>query len=268
MGGEAEAGLNCALGDPDTSPRVALVTGGSLGIGRATAGLLARRGHRVVITARQPERLNAAVEDLQRQGLAVEGFPADMADADAVAALLAALRERHGRLDVLINNAGGSHHGRPFASLSPEDWELTLRQNLTATVWITRATLPLLQRSRAGSIVNVSSLAGRQRSFIAASDYAAAKAGLLGLTRQLACELAPNGIRVNAVAPGLTSSQRVLDRWQRLSGTERRRRLAAVPLGRPGTPEEIAEAIVFLASDAASYITGATLDVNGGAFMG
>ena len=116
--------------------------------------------------------------------------------------------------------------------------------------------------------MNVASLAGRQRSFIASSDYVAAKAGLLGLTRQLALELAPSGIRVNAVAPGLTSSRRVLNRWHQLSDSERQGRLAAVPLGRPGSPEEIAEAIVFLASDAASYITGATLDVNGGAFMG
>lgn len=251
-----------------SSAPVALVTGASRGIGLATARLLARRGHQVVITARQPDGLNAAVEELRRQELAVEGFCADMADAKAVAALLEMLQTHHGRLDVLINNAGGSHHARSFDNLSAEDWELTLRQNLTTTVWITRAALPLLKQSEAGSIVNVASKAGRHRTDMAACDYVAAKAGLIGLTRQLAQELGPLGIRVNAVAPGITITPRVQQRWTQRGEQIQTQVLAGIPLGRLAIPEEIAEAIAFLASDAASYITGATLDVNGGAFMG
>lgn len=152
--------------------------------------------------------------------------------------------DKQGR--ALVVDAGGSHHGRDRVNIGPDDWEQTLYQNLTATAVVTRASLPLL-RQGGGSIVNVASLAGRQHSRVASCDYAAAEAGLIGLTRQLALELAP---------------------WQGLSAEERAQRLATIPLGRPGRPEEIATAIVFLASDAASCITGATLDVNGGAFMG
>ena len=151
---------------------------------------------------------------------------------------------------------------------SSDLWDRTLSQNLTAAARVTRAALSLLKRSPGGSIVNVASLAGRQHSLVASSDYAAAKAGLIGFTRQLALELAPWRIRVNAVAPGLTATARVEGRWQQLPAAERERRLAGIPLGRAGRPEEIAAAIVFLASEEASYITGATLDVNGGAFMG
>lgn len=255
--------------DPSDPERpVALISGGSRGIGLATARLLGQRGYRLVITARQANSLAEAAAALRPQNPDVEAVAADLAERTEIEHLLACVEERCGRLDVLVNNAGGSHHGLPLEELSPDDWDMTLLQNLTIAAQVSRAALPLLKQSPAGSIVNVTSLAGRQHSLVASCDYAAAKAGLIGLTRQLALELAPARIRVNAVAPGLTATARVAARWQALPEEERRRHLHRIPLARPGKAEEIAAAIAFLASDEASYITGACLDVNGGAFMG
>ncbi len=258
---------NLSVRPNTTTAPVALITGASRGIGLATARLLAQRGYRIVITARNGKDLSDAADHLRPLAPGCCQVTADMGDPQETDRLMGLIQERWERLDVLINNAGGSHHGRDLVNIGPEDWEQTLRQNLTTATVVTRAALPLL-RQGGGSIVNVTSLAGRQHSIVASADYAAAKAGLIGLTRQLAVELAPWQIRVNAVAPGLTATARVHGRWQGLSARERTQRLATIPLGRPGRPEEIAEAIVFLASDAASYITGATLDVNGGEFMG
>lgn len=257
------------LDNPSAPARpVALISGGSRGIGLATARLLGQRGYRLVITARQTDSLSEAAASLRLQNPDVEAVAADLGEQTEIEALLACVEERCGRLDVLVNNAGGSHHGLPLEELSTDDWDRTLRQNLTIAARMSAAALPLLKRSTAGSIVNVASLAGRQHSLVASCDYAAAKAGLIGLTRQLALELAPARIRVNAVAPGLTATARVAARWQALPEEERRRHLHRIPLARPGKAEEIAAAIAFLASDEASYITGACLDVNGGAFMG
>lgn len=249
-------------------PRVALITGASRGIGLATARLLAQRDCRIVITARGEQRLREAADQLRPVAPDLCHWCTDIGDPVAVTRLMGLIQEQCGRLDVLINNAGGSHHRHPLAQIGCHDWNQTLHQNLTAAAVVCAAALPMFKRQGSGSIVNITSLAGRQRSFVASADYAAAKAGLIGLTRQLALELAPWQIRVNAVAPGLTVTERVAERWQALPKVVRDRQLSTIPLGRPGLPHEIAEAIVFLASDAASYITGATLDVNGGAFMG
>jgi NAD(P)-dependent dehydrogenase (short-subunit alcohol dehydrogenase family) len=253
--------------EPLAAP-VALVTGSSRGIGLATARLLAMRGYRVLITGRDGASLSTAEADLLASGLQACACAADLADPAAIDQLMAVIQARFGGLDVLVNNAGGSHHARSFASLSPEDWDHTLLQNLTTTARVSRAALPLLKRSKAAAIVNVASKAGRHRTDMAACDYVAAKAGLIGLTRQLAQELAPLGIRVNAIAPGITTTPRVERRWEQRGPELRNQILAGIPLGRLAAPEEIAEAIVFMASSASSYITGATLDVNGGAFMG
>lgn len=247
---------------------VALVTGASCGIGFATARLLARRGCAVVITARQGPRLGEAADVLRQEGADILDVKADLARRSELDGLVESIAQRYGRLNILINNAGGSHHGLPLEQITLGDWDRTLGLNLIAAASVSAAALPLLKRSSAASIVNVASLAGRQQSFVASCDYAAAKAGLIGLTRQLALELAPWRIRVNAVAPGLTATDRVVARWQALPEEDRRQRLSRIPLGRPGTAEEIAVAIAFLASVEASYITGACLDVNGGAFMG
>ncbi len=254
---------------PDTIPSpVALITGASRGIGLATARLLALRGYRIAITARGSKDLSDAADQLRPLTPGLCHFAADMGDPDAVADLMALIQDQWGRLDALINNAGGSLHRRRLETISWPDWDRTLRQNLTSAAVVCANAMPLLKQQKSSSIVNVASLAGRQRSLVASTDYAASKAGLIGLTRQLAVELAPWNIRVNAVAPGLIATERVTGRWKQLPNEERQQRLSTIPLGRPGLPHEIAEAIVFLASDAASYITGSTLDVNGGAFMG
>jgi 3-oxoacyl-[acyl-carrier protein] reductase len=248
--------------------RVALITGASRGIGLATARSLAQRGFRIVITGREESDLARAVADLRALHPGVSAFAGDCADPAVVNALIHAIQRDFGRLDVVVNNAGGSHHASDFAVLSPEDWDQTLRQNLKSAVMVTQAALPLLKATGSASIVNVSSKAGRHRTDMAACDYVAAKAGLIGFTRQLAQELGPCGIRVNCVAPGITVTARVEKRWDQRPERVRAQVIAGIPLGRFALPEEIAAAIVFLASEEASYITGATLDVNGGAFMG
>ena len=248
--------------------RVALITGASRGIGLATARSLAQRGFRIVITARQESDLARAVADLRALHPSVSSFAGDCSDRAVVNDLIGSIQRDFGRLDVVVNNAGGSHHASDFAALSPEDWDQTLRQNLKSAVMVTQAALPLLKATGSASIVNVSSKAGRHRTDMAACDYVAAKAGLIGFTRQLAQELGPCGIRVNCVAPGITVTARVEKRWDQRPEPIRAQVIAGIPLGRFARPEEIAAAIVFLASDEASYITGATLDVNGGAFMG
>lgn len=248
--------------------RVALITGASRGIGLATARSLAQRGFRIVITGREESDLARAVADLRALHAGVSAFAGDCADPAVVNALIHAIQRDFGRLDVVVNNAGGSHHASDFAVLSPEDWDQTLRQNLKSAVMVTQAALPLLKATGSTSIVNVSSKAGRHRTDMAACDYVAAKAGLIGFTRQLAQELGPYGIQVNCVAPGITVTARVEKRWDQRPERIRAQVIAGIPLGRFALPEEIAAAIVFLASEEASYITGATLDVNGGAFMG
>jgi NAD(P)-dependent dehydrogenase (short-subunit alcohol dehydrogenase family) len=248
--------------------KIALITGASRGIGYATARLLAERDYQLVITARSEQGLGDAAARLRVVAPGLVPCAADLGDPPAVSRLIGVIQEKYGRLDVLINNAGGSHHVSDFASLSESDWDQTLYQNLTAVARLTRAALPLIKAGNGKSIVNVASKAGRHRTDMAACDYVAAKAGLIGFTRQLAQELGPCGIRVNAVAPGITLTPRVADRWSQRPDRTRDLVLAGIPLGRLARAEEIAEAIVFLASDAASYITGATLDVNGGAFMG
>lgn len=248
--------------------KVALVTGASRGIGFATARLLAERGHRIVLTAHCQRGLSEAVDQLRPFAPDLCHCAADAGDPEAVSRLMGLIQQQCGRLDVLINNAGGSHHVSAFEDLAQEDWDRTLSQNLTAVARITQAALPLIRQAPGGSIVNVASKAGRHRTDMAACDYVAAKAGLIGFTRQLAQELGSCGIRVNAVAPGITLTPRVEERWSQRPERIRDLVLAGIPLGRLARAEEIAEAIVFLASDAASYITGATLDVNGGAFMG
>ena len=248
--------------------RTALITGASRGIGLATAKLLAQRNYRIVITARGEQRLRDAADKLRLVAPDLCNWSTDIGDPMAVSRLMGLIQEKCGRLDVLINNAGGSHHASDFAALSHEDWDLTLRQNLKSAVMLTQAALPLLKATGSASIVNVSSKAGRHRTDMAACDYVAAKAGVIGFTRQLAQELGPSGIRVNCVAPGITVTSRVEERWEQRPEQIRTQVIAGIPLGRFACPEEIATAIVFLASEEASYITGATLDVNGGAFMG
>lgn len=247
--------------------QVAVVTGASDGIGLAVVQLLAQAGVKVVLNARGVDRLNAVSEALRCAGHEVLAVPGDMTRAAPIRRVMDAALEKFGRLDILVNNVGGSQHGLAFQEVSERAWEQTQNSNLKSAFFCSQAVVAIMEKQGGGQIVNVASLAGRQRSRLSSADYSSAKAGMIGLTRHLAWELGPLGIRVNAVAPGVTLTERVRALWEKRSLEYQSFVLAGIPLGRLAEPMEVARAIVFLASVESSYITGATLDVNGGSFM-
>ncbi len=242
--------------------RIALVTGASQGIGRACALELAWRGATVALAARNEAKLAAAVAEIEAAGGKAAAFALDIASEDSIKACAKSALEQFGKVEILVNNAGITRDGL-MLRMKRADWDDVLATNLTGAFLLTQALLGTMLRNRWGRIVNLSSVVGRTGQ-AGQVNYAASKAGLIGLTRSLAREVASRGITVNAVAPGYveTPMTAVLDEKQRAA------MLAAIPLGRAGTDVEIAQAVAFLASDAAAYITGHVLDVNGGMFMG
>ena len=248
--------------DPVLSGQVALVTGAGApdGIGFAIARALAQRGAAVGITATS-RRVHERAAELEAAGATVWAAIADLTDDAAAARLVAGVLERFGRMDVLVNNAGmaqtgGEDFDAPFAELDARRWRLALERTLTTAVNVTRAALPAMLERGHGRIVNVSSVTGPLVAIPGSSGYAAAKAGLDGLMRTLALELGPAGITVNSVAPGWIAT-----------GSSTAAELEAgrhTPVGRPGTPEEVAAAVAFLADPASSYVTGHALVVDGG----
>lgn len=198
------------------------------------------------------------------QGTDAVALKTDVTIAAEVRGAVETIVTRGGRLDVLVNNAGGFPVIRWTEEIPEEEWEAILRVNLTSAFLCSKAVLPVMKRQRSGHIVNLSSIVGRAGAVLVSSHYAAAKAGILGFTRHLAREVAAEGITVNAVAPGPIATER----FKALRSSEETRSLAdSVPVRRVGEPAEVAECVLFLASDAAHYITGATLDINGGIVM-
>ena len=242
--------------------RIALVTGASQGIGRACALALARAGATVALAARSQDKLAAVAAEIAVAGGQAEAFALDVAGEESLKAGAKAVLERYGKVEILVNNAGITRDGLMMA-MKRTDWDDVLGTNLTGAFLLTQALLRPMLKNRWGRIINISSVVGRTGQ-AGQVNYASSKAGLIGLTRSLAREVASRGITVNAVAPGYieTPMTAVLDDKQREA------MMAAIPLGRPGTAEEIAQSVAFLASDAAAYITGHVLDVNGGMFMG
>jgi len=246
----------------DLSGKVAIVSGASRGIGRATAEALARRGARVAITyVSGSDAASAVVEGITKAGGTAEAVQADMADASASERVVADLAKRLGRLDILVANAGISIDGL-LLRLKDEDLTKTLTVNVAGAVACARAAVKTMMRARSGRIVFMSSVVGEMGN-AGQTAYAASKAALLGVAKSIAREYASRGITVNAVAPGYIET----DMTGALTDDQKQAMLSGVPLGRPGAPADVAAAVVFLASDEAAYITGQVLSVNGGMYM-
>lgn len=242
----------------DLGERRALVTGASGGIGGAIARALRERGATVSVSGTRREALDGLAREL---GDRVHAIPCDLSDPAAVEALVGAAEELMGAVDVVVNNAGIARDGIA-ARMKDEDWQRVIDVNLTAAFRISRAALRGMMRRRWGRIVNVASVVGVSGN-AGQANYAASKAGLIGLTKSLAQEVASRSITVNCIAPGFIETAMT----ESLGGDRRDRLAAAIPAGRFGAPSDVASAAVFLASEEASYVTGHTLHVNGGMVM-
>jgi 3-oxoacyl-[acyl-carrier protein] reductase len=225
------------------------------------AALLAERGAAVVVSARDADRLAAAVKDLESTGAAVAGVTGDVSRREDAERVVEAARERFGRLDVLVNNAGITRDGL-LLRMKDEDWDRVIEVNLRGAFVMMRAAAKVMIRQKSGRIVNMSSAAGAMGN-AGQANYSASKAGLIGLTKASARELSHWGILVNAVAPGLIET----DMAAAIPAAAREALLAQIPLGRVGTSREVAEVVGFLAGEGASYITGQVFHVNGGLYI-
>ena len=242
--------------------KTALVTGASQGIGRACAVALAAAGAKVALAARNEAKLNEVAAEIASAGGAAAVFALDIANEESIKACAKAAITHFGAIEILVNNAGITRDTLVLR-MKRADWDDVLQTNLTGTFLMTQAVLSSMLKARWGRIINISSVVG-ETGQAGQANYAASKAGLIGLTKSLARELASRNITANAIAPGYieTAMTAVLDEKQRES------MLAHIPLGRAGTDADIANAVRFLASDDAGYITGHVLDVNGGMYMG
>jgi 3-oxoacyl-[acyl-carrier protein] reductase len=238
--------------------KVALVTGASQGIGRDTALALAETGAKVAVAARNEEKLATLVNEIAAAGGEALAIKMDVAEAEQVKAGFKQVLEKFGRLDILVNNAAITRDGLAMR-MKQEDWEAVLRTNLTGAHVCIQQALATMMRARAGRIINISSVVA-QSGNAGQANYVAAKAGLIGLTKAIAIEMASRNITVNAVAPGFIETPMT----DVLPDKVKEELKTRIPLGRIGTPRDVTSAIVFLASDEASYITGHVLNVNGG----
>jgi 3-oxoacyl-[acyl-carrier protein] reductase len=241
--------------------RVVIVTGGTRGIGLMIARLLAEDGASVVVSGRDAGRLDAAVKELEAAGAAALSVSADVAKREDADRLVDATRERFGRIDVLVNNAGITRD-QLLVRMKDDDWDQVLDINLRGVFLVTRAVGKVMMRQKSGRIINIGSTAGVMGN-AGQVNYSAAKAGVIGLTKAAARELAHWNILVNAVAPGLIDT----DMTSSIPAAARDALLQQVPLKRTGSPREVAEVVRFLAGDGATYITGQTIHVNGGLYL-
>jgi 3-oxoacyl-[acyl-carrier protein] reductase len=241
---------------------VAFVTGASQGIGRACALVLAEAGARVACAARSEDKLKSVVDEITGKGGEAAAFKMDVANEDDVKSAIKAAIAQFGKVDILVNNAGITRDTLAMR-MKRADWDDVIDTNLTGPFIATQAVTSSMLKQRWGRIINISSIFG-QMGQIGQANYAASKAGLIGLTKAMARELASRSITVNAVAPGWIETAMTAE----LSQDLRDQVIKMVPLGRPGTDMEVAHAVRFLASDDAAYITGQVINVNGGMYMG
>ena len=242
--------------------RVALVTGASQGIGHACALTLARRGASVAVAARNQRKLEEVVAAIIASGGKAAPFPMDVADEDQVKSTVKSVLTQFGKIDILVNNAGITRD-QLVMRMKRADWDSVLTTNLTSAYLCIQSVIPSMLKQRWGRIINITSIFG-QMGQAGQANYSASKAGLIGLTMAIAREVASRNITSNAIAPGFIETSMTAA----LSDEFKQAAVKQIPLGRVGTPEDIANAVAFLASDEASYITGHVLNVNGGMLMG
>ncbi len=249
------------------SGKIAIVTGSSTGIGRAAGLALAAEGARVAVYDLN-EDVRGVAELIRSRGGESVAVVGDVTREEDVKRLVDDTLKSFGSIDILVNNAGGGSPPRPLEEIDLEMWEREVRVNLTGAFLCSRGVITEMKKKGSGRIINMSSQAGRSGSELAGVIYASAKAGILGFTRQLARHVAPYGILVNAIAPGVVlSGDRIAKKWEERSESEREIMLKSIPLGRLGKLEDVVPVILFLASEDSAYITGAVIDVNGGRFM-
>ena len=242
--------------------KIALVTGASQGIGRACALELARAGATVALAARNVEKLDAVAAEIVSEGGTAKAYALDVSSEESIKAAAKAVLADHGAVHILVNNAGITKDGLALR-MRLADFDDVLRTNLTGAFLLTQAVISSMMKARWGRVINITSVVG-ETGAAGQANYAASKAGLIGLTKSLAREFASRGITVNAVAPGFIQTAMT----HSLTEDQKTGILTQIPLARYGTDADIAAAVAYLASDAAGYITGHTLDVNGGLYMG
>ncbi|MBW3667820.1 MAG: SDR family oxidoreductase [Actinobacteria bacterium] len=245
-----------------TDGSATLVVGGASGIGLASARAIGAEGRRLVLADRDAAALDRAVESMRGQGLTVEGRQLDVTDVASVDDVVAAVAAEHG-LGALVNTAGILQLGTVL-DVTDEDWDRMLTVNLRGAFFTCRAAVRAMRASGGGVIVNLTSQSGRTKSFYSAPNYVAAKAGVIGLTMSIAAQHAAEGIRANAVAPGIVETPMTAEVY---TAEQRAAMQAATPMGRFASADELAAVVAFLASPRSSYVTGQTINVNGGSFM-
>ena len=245
----------------DFNGKVALVTGATRGLGRAIADKLAAGGASLIITATSNAIESVAAELKEKYNVQVESFYGDISQEETVKALFKLIEEKFGKLDICVNNAGITKDGLSMR-MSAEDFDRVLTVNLRSTFLVSKEASMMMMKARYGKIVNMSSIVGLQGN-VGQANYAASKAGIIGLTKSMALELAKRNVTVNAVAPGFIDT----DMTRAVADKARDEFMSKIPMARAGVPEEIADAVAFLASDASRYITGQVLVVDGGMIL-
>lgn len=249
--------------------KVGIVTGSAQGMGYAIAEALVKEGAKIVITDINLAGVKKAAGLLKRDYPDILGIGLDVTAKSQVEKMVGEVVNKWGTIDILVNNAGGAlHTPHSLNEIEEKDWDLVVNVNLKGTFFCCQAIIPIMVDKGGGSIINISALAAHWRASLAGVQYTAAKAGVEGLTRQLAYDWGQHGVRVNAVAPTVTiTGERVKSLWEEKDEMEKERILSQIPLRRLSTPGEIASVVVFLASDESNYITGTTIDVSGGRYL-
>lgn len=242
--------------------KIAIVTGGAKGIGKSIVLALSKVGATTVIADIDVNSGRELEACLKQKGLKVEFIEVDVSISESVNKMVKDVVEKYGKIDILVNNAGILHDAQ-ITDIDDATWDRVIRVNLTGVFYCCRAVVPHMIRQKYGKIINIASAGGKMGFPYAGVDYCASKGGIMALTRQLALQISKYGINVNAVAPGTTETELIKDR----SEEQKRYIISRIPMGRMGRPEDTAAAVVFLASSGSDYITGETIDVNGGLYM-